>query len=399
MTMLGSVLQGLRVVDLTQNVAGPYCTQILADLGAEVIKIERPGSGDDARAWRPPEIGGMSTGFAALNRSKKSVALDLDRPEGQRIVAQLAAGADVLVHSLKPGSAEARGLGDEPLRAVNPRLVYCAISAFGEVGPMRGLPGYDPLMQAFTGIMSVTGHEGDEPARVGVSLIDLGTGMWAAMAVLAALLQRAGTGQGMRVGASLLETGLAWMAVPIANYLATGRLPRKMGSGMAMMVPYELYDTADGQVFIAAANDRLFARICDALGCPELARDPRFADNPSRVGHRDALHEALEAHTRSRSTADCIERLRAAGAPCSELNNVAQVLDQEQVHALKLLTEVPLPLAGGHRAIGLPFHSGGQRGRAPAAPPVLGADTADVLAALGLDTAAQAALKRQGVTG
>lgn len=203
----------------------------------------------------------------------------------------------------------------------------------------------------------------------------------------------------MRVGASLLETGLAWMAVPIANYLATGRLPRKMGSGMAMMVPYELYDTADGQVFIAAANDRLFARICDALGCPELARDPRFADNPSRVGHRDALHEALEAHTRSRSTADCIERLRAAGAPCSELNNVAQVLDQEQVHALKLLTEVPLPLAGGHRAIGLPFHSGGQRGRAPAAPPVLGADTADVLGALGLDTAAQAALKRQGVTG
>ena len=204
--MLGSVLQGLRVIDLTQNVAGPYCTQVLADLGAEVIKIERPGSGDDARAWRPPEIGGMGTGFAALNRSKKSVALDLDRPEGQRIVAQLAAGADVLVHSLKPGSAEARGLGEEPLRAANPRLVYCAISAFGEAGPMRGLPGYDPLMQAFTGIMSVTGHEGDEPARVGVSLIDLGTGMWAAMAVLAALLQRATTGQGLRVGASLLET-------------------------------------------------------------------------------------------------------------------------------------------------------------------------------------------------
>ena len=397
--MLGSVLQGLRVIDLTQNVAGPYCTQVLADLGADVIKIERPGSGDDARAWRPPEIGGMGTGFAALNRSKKSVALDLDRPEGQRIVAQLAAGADVLVHSLKPGSAEARGLGDEPLRAANPRLVYCAISAFGEAGPMRGLPGYDPLMQAFTGIMSVTGHEGDEPARVGVSLIDLGTGMWAAMAVLAALLQRATTGQGLRVGASLLETGLAWMAVPIANYLATGRLPRKMGSGMAMMVPYELYDTADGQVFIAAANDRLFARICDALGCPELPRDARFVDNPTRVGHREALHEALEVHTRRRSTGECIALLRAAGAPCSELNNVAQVLEQEQVHALGLLTDVPLPQAAGHRAIGLPFNSGGERGRTPMAPPALGADTAAVLDALGIDAAAQAALQRLGVIG
>ncbi|MBC5762873.1 CaiB/BaiF CoA transferase family protein [Ramlibacter albus] len=397
--MLGTILQGLRVVDLTQNVAGPYCTQILADLGAEVVKIERPGSGDDARAWRPPEVGGMSTGFAALNRSKKSVAVDLDRPEGQRLVAQMAGGADVLVHSLKPGSAESRGLGDDALRESNPGLVYCAISAFGEVGPMAGLPGYDPLMQAFTGIMSVTGHEGDEPARVGVSLVDMGTGMWATMAILAALLQRAATGRGMRVGASLLETGMAWMAVPIANYLATGKLPRKMGSGMAMMVPYELYDTVDGKIFIAAANDRLFARICTALGCPGLAIDPRFADNPARVGHREALHAALEAHTRSRTTAECVERLRAAGAPCSELHNVGQLLEQEQVRALEVLMPVPLPEAPSHRTVGLPFNSGGLRGRLPSAPPRLGADTDAVLGEMGLDPAQLDALRKRGVIG
>jgi crotonobetainyl-CoA:carnitine CoA-transferase CaiB-like acyl-CoA transferase len=397
--MLGSTLQGVRVVDLTQNVAGPYCTQILGDLGAEIVKIERPGSGDDARAWKPPEIGGMSTGFAALNRNKKSVAIDIERPQGQRLVARLAADADVFVHSLKPGSAESRGLGDDVLRAANPRLVYCAISAFGEAGPLRGLPGYDPLMQAFTGIMSVTGHEGDEPARVGVSLIDMGTGMWAAIAILAGLLKRAQTGAGLRVHTSLLETGLAWMAVPIANHLATGRLPRKMGSGMSMMVPYELFDTADGKVFIAAANDRLFGCVCSALGRAELARDPRFADNPSRVAHRDALHAALEEATRTRSTGECIERLRAAGAPCSELHDVAQVLAHEQVRAVGMLAPVALPGAPGHRAVALPIAVGDDRGRRADAPPKLGADTRAVLAALGVDAAGLAALARDGVVG
>jgi formyl-CoA transferase/CoA:oxalate CoA-transferase len=306
--MLEAILSGCRVLDLTQNVAGPFCTQILGDLGAEVIKIERPGSGDDARQWKPPEVAGVSTGFAALNRSKKSVCIDLDSAIGQQLVARLAAGADVLVHSLKPGSAEARGLGDGHLRPTNPRLVYCAISAFGEVGPMRALPGYDPLMQAFTGIMSVSGHEGDEPARVGVSLIDMGTGMWATMAILAALLRRATTGEGMRVHASLLETGLSWMTVPVANYLVTQRLPRMMGSAMAMMAPYELFDSADGKVFIAAANDRLFGRICSALACPELAQDPRFIDMSARIGHRKALHAELEARTRQRAAPQTARR-------------------------------------------------------------------------------------------
>jgi len=397
--MLDSILSGCRVIDLTQNVAGPFCTQILGDLGAEVIKIERPGSGDDARAWKPPEMGGQSTGFLALNRNKKSVCIDLDASPGQQLVARLAAGADVLVHSLKPGSAEARGLGDEHLRPLNPRLVYCAISAFGEVGPMSALPGYDPLMQAFTGIMSVTGHEGDEPARVGVSLIDMGTGMWATMAILAALLGRASSGQGMRVHTSLLETGLSWMTVPVANYLATAKLPRKMGSAMAMMAPYELFDTADGKVFIAAANDRLFAKVCAALEAPALARDPRFVDMSARIAHREDLHAELDARTRTRSTAACVQALRQAGAPCSEMNNVAQVLAHEQVRAQAMLTDLPIAGAPQHQAMGLPFSAQGRRGRAGQAPPALGADTDAVLLALGLTAIELAELRRRAVIG
>ncbi len=397
--MLESILSGLRVIDLTQNVAGPFCTQILGDLGADVIKIERPGSGDDARQWKPPEIGGVSTGFLALNRSKKSVCIDLDTQAGQQLVTRLASKADILVHSLKPGSAESRGLGWDALAGLNPRLVYCAISAFGEVGPMSPLPGYDPLMQAFTGIMSVSGHEGDEPARVGVSLIDMGTGMWAAMAVLAALLGRASSGKGMRVQASLLETGLSWMTVPVANYLATGRLPRKMGSAMAMMAPYELFDTADGKVFIAAANDRLFARICVGLDEPGLAQDERFVNMAARIGHREALHAELEARTRLRSTADCVAALRAAGAPCSEMHDVAQMLAHEQVQAIGMLGDLPVPGAPQHKTMGLPFSSQGRRGRTGEPPPALGADTESVLLAAGLSAHELTVLRDESVIG
>lgn len=378
------MLNGVRVIDLTQNVAGPYCTQILGDLGAQVIKVERPGTGDDTRAWRPPAWGEHASTFLALNRNKQSVCIDLDSPQGQQLVARLARDADVIVHSLKPGSAEARNLGYDELKAANPRLVYCAISAFGQVGPMKGLPGYDPLMQAFTGIMSVTGNEGDDPVRVSVSLIDMGSGMWAAMGILAALREAERTGQGSRVDASLLETGVAWMTVFVANYRATQNLPKKMGSAMSMTAPYELFHAADGNVFIAAGNDRLFAQVCNALGLDHVPADERFSTNPSRVSNREALHRILEEATRTLPSEELVRRLQARGAPCSVMNNVKQMLASDQVAAVGMVQPLSIDEGDDHRVVGVPFSINGQRAGDHRPPPHLGEHTRAVLASAGL---------------
>ena len=358
-------LAGQRVFDLTQNVAGPYCTQILADLGAEVIKIERPGSGDDTRQWAPQLTPGMSPTYATLNRGKQSLALDLDRTEGQALLRQLLRNDDVLIHSLKPGSAEQRHLGYDELAAERPGLIYCALSAFGTTGPLAPLPGYDPLIQAYAGIMSVTGHEGTEPARVGVSLIDMGTGMWSALGIVAALSQRKDTGRGTRVDTSFLETGVAWMTNPIANYSASGKLPRRLGSATAMLAPYEVIATADAQVFVGCGNDRLFAKLARALEQPGWATDPRFAINADRVANRPALKSALESVTTTLATADVVQRLRAAGVPVSDVHNLSQVLADEQVQSLGLHRTMLLATAGGGKvqaqAVGLPIRFDGQR--------------------------------------
>jgi formyl-CoA transferase/CoA:oxalate CoA-transferase len=397
--MLENILSNTRVLDLTQNVAGPYCTQILGDLGAEVIKIERPGGGDDTRQWRPPEVGGESATFLAFNRNKISAGIDLNTPEGVEIVRSLAKRADVLVHTMRPGSAESRGLGYDTLSEANPRLVYCAISAFGESGPMRALPGYDPLLQAFTGILSVTGNEGDEPARVSVSLVDMGTGMWAALGIVGALLEREKTGAGTRVEASLLATGMSWMTVPIANYLASGQLPRRMGTAMSIAAPYELFHASDGDVFIAAGNDRLFAKVCEALGCPDLASDPRFADNPSRVKNRQALHEVIEALTKRRSVKDNVSALRGVGAPCSEVNNVAQAISHAQVQAAGMMVDLPVPGGPSHRVVALPLSTEGRRSSARRAPPALGEHTEQVLLEIGMSRDEIEAMRKRGIVG
>ena len=394
--MLGNVLKGCRVVDLTQNVAGPFCTQILGDFGADIIKIERPGRGDDTRDWRPPDHNGVSATFLALNRNKRSLCADLTTAGGRQVVLDLAVNSDVLIHAMKPGSAEKLGLGYEDLKAVNPRLVYCAISAFGQTGELSPLPGYDPLMQAFTGLMSTTGNEGEAPVRLGVSLVDMGTGMWSAMGVLAAILKRTRSGEGCMVEASLLDTGLTWMSIVIAGYLATKQLPKKLGSAIAMTAPYELFRCADAHVFVAAGNNGLFARVCKALGRPELIEDPRFSSNSARVNHREELHATIEATTVRWQAAELLRALRENGAPCSELNNVAQALDEEQVKASEILFDLPTPAVPDLRVVALPIKAKGRRSDRKSPPPSLGADTEAVLSAIGYDERRIAMLRASG---
>jgi crotonobetainyl-CoA:carnitine CoA-transferase CaiB-like acyl-CoA transferase len=394
--MLDRVLKGIRVIDLTQNVAGPYCTQVLGDLGAEVIKVERPGRGDDTRDWRPPSAGDHSATFLSLNRNKRSICVDLDNPAGIEVLKSLIGAADIVIHSMKPGSAETRGLGYDELKAANPKLIYCAISAFGSVGPLKNLPGYDPLMQAFTGIMSTTGHEGDDPVRVGVSLIDLGTGMWSALGILAAVIERSRSGEGALVEASLLETGTAWMTVIVAAHLATGSLPRKLGSATPMTAPYRVYPSGDGHVFIAAGNNGLFRRVCEGLGAPELASDPRFVSNPQRLAHRDELDAALSALTRQRPTAELVQSLQQSGAPCSALNDVGQLVRHEQVAAMELISPLPVEGAPDHKVVALPIKANGERSRNLAPPPTLGADTEAVLAEIGVSAEQIQRLRAEG---
>lgn len=376
-------LSGQRVLDLTQNVAGPYCTQVLADLGADVIKIERPGAGDDTRHWTPQVGEAMSATYATLNRGKRSVALDLDHPQGQALLKRLLRPGDIVIHSLKPGSAEQRGFGYEDLQAHCPGLIYCALSAFGNTGPLQALPGYDPLIQAYAGIMSVNGHDGMPPARVGVSLVDMGTGLWSVIGILAALARRKDTGEGARVDTSLLETGMAWMTNPIANYSASGKLPRRMGSATAMLAPYEVFETADAHVFIGCGADRMFQKLAAALDAPGMAQDPRFARNADRVANRDALHEAIAAVTRARTTQAVVDTLRAAGVPVSAVNDLSRLQQDAQVQALAL--HQPLPTGEKElTAVGTPIRIDGQRSFAPHLSARVGEDTRAVLAAAGL---------------
>ncbi len=389
-------LAGQRVIDLTQNVAGPYCTQVLADIGADVIKIERPGSGDDTRFWTPQVGEALSATYATLNRGKRSIAIDLDHPEGQALLRRLLQPDDIVIHSLKPGSAEQRGLGYDDMQAQCPGLIYCALSAFGNSGPLSGLPGYDPLIQAFAGIMSVNGHDGQPPARVGVSMVDMGTGLWSVIGILAALARRKDTGQGARVDTSLLETGLAWMTNPVANYSASGKLPRRMGSATAMLAPYEVFETSDAHVFIGCGADRMFQKLASALGSPALAGDPRFTRNADRVAHRDALHETIAAITRARTTGEVVDTLRAAGVPVSAVNDLSRLLDDPQVRALAMHESLPVPHGAPLAAIGTPVRIDGERSYNPHLSVRTGEDTRAVLEAAGLASTEIDSLQAQG---
>jgi len=362
-------LAGHTVVELGHSVAGPFAGQILSDLGARVLKVEKP-QGDDARHWGPPFVDGASATFQALNRNKASVALDLRDPV-QRTALQdfIVTKADVVLQNMRPGQVVGLGLDAETLRARAPRLVYCNLGAFGAGGPLADRPGYDPLMQAFSGIMSVVGEPGGAPVRVGPSIVDMGCGMWGALGIVALLMRRAKTGTGGVVDTSLLETAITWMSLFSAQYQAGGVLPRKNGSGQAGIVPYRAFPTADGDLVVAAGNDALFQSLCRLLGHPEWMDDTRFRTNPQRVAHADALHPLLEACFRSAGMAVWMERLEAAGIPCAPVQDVAQMRAHAQTQAVGILQRV----AGSSiDLVGLPLAFDGVRPVPRQAPPPIG---------------------------
>jgi crotonobetainyl-CoA:carnitine CoA-transferase CaiB-like acyl-CoA transferase len=390
-------LERVVVVDLTQNVAGPFCTQILGDMGADVVKVERPGRGDDARAWAPPYWGDESATFMALNRNKRSVALDLKRDGGRDVLRRLVGRADVFVQSLRAGVIEELGLDFPAARALNPKLVYCSITAFGTRGPLRDRPGYDPLMQAYTGLMSLNGHPGGEPARVGTSIVDMGTGMWAALGIVAALRQRDATGRGGEVTTALFETSLMWVSYHAMGYLASGEVPQPQGSGTAMIVPYQVFPTSDGFVMIGAASDALFRKTAVTLGAPALADDERYRDNPSRVRNRPTLIETMSALTCGHKSRELLEALQGAGVPCAPILAMDAVLAEPQTRESGMLVSAPHPRVPDYQSIGLPLQWDGRRPGVRRVPPALGEHTTDVLAWLGYTLDDVRSLRARGV--
>jgi crotonobetainyl-CoA:carnitine CoA-transferase CaiB-like acyl-CoA transferase len=372
-------LSGLVVVEIGHSIAAPYAGMILGELGAEVIKVENPKGGDAARGWGPPFAEGAATCFHAVNRSKKGITIDLADPaEAAKLRRLVLERADVLLNNLKFGALDRYGLSAAALTQEKPALVYCNIGAFGAVGPLRERPGYDPLMQAYGGLMSMLGEDGRPPVRVAVSIIDLATGMWAAIGVLAALEERRRTGRGGVIDTSLYETALGWMTIPIAAYLANGELPARFGSGVEMIVPYQAFAAADGHIMVAAGNDNLFRRLADAVGRPSLAEDPRFRTNKDRVVNRPALIAILEDVFKAEPSRVWAARLDAAGIPNGPIQTVDQVVKDAQTAALAIIQRRPQnPLS----LVGLPLSFDGVRPPFDKAAPELGEDNRAVFAA------------------
>jgi len=401
----------VRVLDLSRVLAGPWASQVLADLGAEVIKVERPGAGDDTRAWGPPflrdargEETRESAYFASANRGKKSIALDLSRPEGQDVVRRLAARSDVFLENFKVGALERLGLGYEALAEENPRLVYCSITGFGQTGPYRKRAGYDFLVQAMGGLMSITGAPegapGGGPMKVGVAVADVLTGMYAATAVLAALAHRERSGRGQHVDLALLDVQVAMLANQASSFLATGGPPGRFGNAHPSIVPYQAFATRDGHVVVAVGNDAQFARLCDVAGRPDLAADPRFASNASRVVNRATLIPILEALLLERPSSAWTEALEAAGVPCGPVNDLAQVFEDPQVIHRALRVELPHPVAGTVAVVRSPIRLSETPVIHRHPPPTLGQHSREVLAELlGMSDAEIEALRARGVVG
>ena len=391
-------LAGVRVVDLTQNVAGPYCTMQLADLGADVLKIEPIGRGDNARSYGEPLPGGERASFITLNRNKRSLAIDLKAPGGRAIVERLAAEGDVLVENFRPGVMDRLGLGAETLRAQNPRLIFASISGFGEGSPYSELGGLDLIAQGMSGLMSVTGEgPGRPPVKVGIPVTDLTSGLFCCIGILGALRHRDATGQGQCVEASLLDAGLGLSVWEAGEWFGSGVRPEALGSAHRNSAPYEALPTSDGWVNVGGANERLWASICRSLGCEKLIDDPRFADNGKRRAHRAELAELLSEHTRERTTADVVAALTAVDVPVGPILHYDEILESQHVRAREMTVSQEHPTAGPVRVLGVPYKLAATPARVRTPAPTLGQHTDDVLAMLGYGAAEIGELRAKGV--
>lgn len=405
--MSGS-LSHLRVLDLSRILAGPWCAQLLGDLGAEVIKVERPGEGDDTRGWGPPFLAGEdgkdadAAYFLCANRNKKSVTIDFTRPEGQELLRSLVADCDILIENFKVGGLAKYGLDYASLKAINPGLIYCSITGFGQDGPYAGRAGYDFLIQAMGGLMSITGRKtgdpGAGPQKVGVALTDILTGLYGGVGILAALAHRERTGEGQQIDLALLDVHVACLANQAMNFLVSGEAPVALGNAHPNIVPYQDFPTSDGYMVIAVGNDAQFRRLCAVLGNTALADDVRYATNRGRVQHRETLVLSLFDLTRRATTSDWVERLEAAGVPCGPINDLAGVFVDPQVQARGLRVDLPHAAAGTAPSVANPLRLSGTPVEYRTAPPLLSNDTNAVLHdLLGLDPAAIAALRSRGV--
>ena len=376
-------LAGIRVLDMSRVLAGPYCGLLLSLLGAEVIKVEDK-SGDESRQW-PPIERDMGTPYLALNLNKRGIVVDLKSEAGKQIIRDLAGQVDILIENFKTGTMENFGLGFESLKELNSRLIYVSISAFGREGPRANDLGYEALMQAYSGPMSMTGLPGGEPVRCGVSFLDMSTGGFSALAAMTALYQRERTGQGAKIEASLLQSALGLMTYQVASFLKDGVVQGKLGSAHPMVVPYQGYATADGHIFIASANQNLFERFCRALGHEELIADPRYQNNAARVKHREELLETLYGAVGAIKTDDLMTRLEEAGVPCTRINDMRDLMEDGQVDALGALLNIEDPDYGPLRLVGLPFFINGARKDGARRAPRLGEHTTEILQGLGYD--------------
>jgi formyl-CoA transferase len=378
----------LKVVDLTRVLAGPFCAMLLGDMGADVIKIEEPAAGDDARAWGP-FVGEWSAYFLGVNRSKRSLALDLKTKDGQEALARLLAGADVFIENFKPGSLDKLGFGYEAMRAINPRLVYCSITGYGRTGPRRHLSGYDPVVQAESGFMDITGAPEGDPMRTGIAMTDYLAGLYAFGGILLALRDRDRTGEGEQVDIALFDSVLSTLSMPVGIFQATGRTPKRMGNDHPAIAPYEVLHAKDGMVMIAAANPRLWRQLCGAVGLSHLIDDPRFSTNTDRVRHRAELKAEIERAFAAYTVDELVAAMERASVPCGRVRNVAEALQDPQVDARQMMLPLDGPELEGFRVLGNPIKLSAHPQRQVLRPPRLGEHTEEILTGLGLLSASE----------